>query len=170
MKNHTGYFNKSTMTRRESIAYMRWVRQRQRCNNKKCTGYKDYGGRGIKVEYDSRSFVGWFLNKTKNILIKDIKRFHVGRIDHSKNYTLDNIELVSISENTKERNTRHYYRKNIIRHPVVATHISGLKCFFTSINIASKFTKVNTGDIWKMRKEIINIRAGWKFQSSSGSI
>ena len=77
--------------------------QISRCYYKKCKSYKDYGAKGIRVEYTVREFIGWYL---ENIKGKKFKKRHVGRIDHSKNYSLDNIELQEASDNVKERNNR----------------------------------------------------------------
>jgi len=77
--------------------------QRQRCNYKKSVKYKWYGARGIKVEYSTREFVGWYLENIKN---KRFKKPVTSRIDHSKNYCFGNINLEECSENTKERCVR----------------------------------------------------------------
>lgn len=34
---------------REHPAYRTWVMMRQRCNNQNAVGYKNYGGRGVKI-------------------------------------------------------------------------------------------------------------------------
>lgn len=83
--------------------------QRKRCNNMNCAAYKNYGGKGIAVEYTSTDLAHWLKKKLtikiKNRIAKG-EVFHVGRVDHSKNYRLDNIELVTRQENLKERNDR----------------------------------------------------------------
>ncbi len=76
------------------------VDQRRRCSNPKNSGYKTYGAKGIKVEYTSRQFIAWYLENIKKF---KGKKPSVGRIDHSKNYTFDNIEIQSCSDNAKER-------------------------------------------------------------------
>ena len=74
--------------------------QRQRCYNPSAVSYPRYGAKGVRVEYTAAEFKLWWN--------KNIKRFrgikvNVGRIDHSKNYSLDNIEMVTATENARER-------------------------------------------------------------------
>lgn len=77
--------------------------QRSRCTNPNDHNYKNYGAKGIKVEYETRVFVGWYI---KNFIKLKLKDPTVGRIDHSKNYSIDNIEMQERSENSRERNIR----------------------------------------------------------------
>lgn len=80
-------------------AYSIWSNQKYRCNNIKCKEFKYYGAKGIKVKYSPREFIGWYLAEHKK---KMPKKPSIGRIDHSKNYELGNIELVEAGENTRE--------------------------------------------------------------------
>lgn len=71
-----------------------------RCNNPKNPRFKDNGAKGIKVDYAVREFVGWFLIA--------IEKYHgvspsVGRKDHSKGYSFDNIQIESLADNSTER-------------------------------------------------------------------
>lgn len=77
--------------------YQSYIDQKKRCENKSCKAYKWYGGKGITVEYNLEQFVLWWLSKPI------VENPSVGRINHEKNYTLNNIELVSRSQNSKER-------------------------------------------------------------------
>ena len=77
--------------------------QKTRCYNKTSTQYKWYGAKGICVEYTQSDFINWYLNAFKKF---KGNRPTVGRIDHSKNYSLDNIEMISQSDNSKERISR----------------------------------------------------------------
>lgn len=74
--------------------------QMARCYNKKNPRYKDNGAKGITVEYTLRQFIAWYLI--------EIEKYEgvapsVGRIDHSKGYSFDNIKIESLSDNVKER-------------------------------------------------------------------
>lgn len=91
------------MSKTEKRAYWTWSRQRKRCNNPKDSNYKYYGLKGIKVEYTSREFIGWYLKNYPKIYIRLLD---VGRIDHNKNYSLNNIQFQSREDNSKERNER----------------------------------------------------------------
>lgn len=86
-------------------AYKTWKDQRNRCNNPNDPRHYCYGNKGIKVEYSSREFIFWYENEYTKIPAH-WKRVQCGRKDHAKNYSLDNIQLESCSDNTKERNAR----------------------------------------------------------------
>lgn len=82
-------------------AYKSWVDQRQRCTNKNDPRYKWWGAKGIRQEYTAHEFVIWWLKEW--VKRPFWKRPNCSRIDHTKNYTLDNIELLECSENATER-------------------------------------------------------------------
>lgn len=77
--------------------------QRRRCYNKKNPRYKTYGANGITVEYSLREFVTWYLQNIKTFKGKNPC---VGRIDHLKNYSFENIRFESLAENSLERINR----------------------------------------------------------------
>lgn len=81
--------------------------QRARCSNPRHSHYASYGGRGIRVEYSAKEFVRWY---TQNVA----KGMHVGRIDHEKNYSFDNLVVQTGRENSLEvydRIHRHKWSK-----------------------------------------------------------
>lgn len=98
-----GKLNIKTMSLEEKRAYWTFYRQKKRCENPSCKDFVSYGKKGISVEYSVREFMHWYLQQIK-FARKDQR--DVGRIDHSKNYSIDNIRFESKSENTKERNCR----------------------------------------------------------------
>ena len=104
IKLYDGSLGRNTIHKDINAIYRRYKMQRQRCNNPKNDDYKNYGAKGIKVEYSSREFIGWWLESIKNI---KVKKPVCGRIDHSRNYSLDNIEIQSASENSKEARKRN---------------------------------------------------------------
>lgn len=85
--------------------YQLWEAQRKRCLNKNEPAYKNYGGKGIIVEYTGWEFVCWCKDNVDKKLLNS--RFCIGRIDHSKNYTLDNIQVETGFQSTSERNSRY---------------------------------------------------------------
>lgn len=101
-----------------------WVDQKQRCSNPNDPRYKYSGERGIQVEYSSYEFVLWF----KEQWFKKDKwnRPNVSRINHAKNYSFENIELLECSENSKERVERLGTGREKI--PVVARNIITGEC------------------------------------------
>ena len=73
--------------------------QRARCENPEHPYYKYYGAKGIRVEYGTREFIGWYIENFKNFKGENPT---VGRKDHSKNYRFDNIRFESREENSAE--------------------------------------------------------------------
>lgn len=78
--------------------------QRHRCNNPNASDYKYYGRKGVEVKYSSEEFYKWFKKERKKIPL-NIK-VNVDRINHNKHYSLNNIKLVTKTENIIESNTR----------------------------------------------------------------
>lgn len=57
------------------------------------------------VAYNSMAeFIAWYVREMK--LRRHLKRPEVGRRDHSKPYSIDNIDLIERTDNIKERNAR----------------------------------------------------------------
>lgn len=73
--------------------YMVWASIKQRCNNKNCRKFKDYGGRGIKV-YPAweDSYAEFAEYVVKKLGPKPSDKHTIGRIDNDKGYTPGNIE------------------------------------------------------------------------------
>lgn len=89
------------------IARRCYANQKTRCYNKKVREYSTYGARGLQVEYSLLDFLGWFrANVSDEQIRKHVSgqaRISVGRINHSRGYSLGNIQIESISDNSKER-------------------------------------------------------------------
>lgn len=100
---YTGILAKAKMPVFERRAYYIWMEQRNRCQNPKHPFYAHYGAKGIRVEYSSREFIGWWVAEMKTF---KGQKPDVSRIDHSKNYSFDNIFLDEHRSNVQERNTR----------------------------------------------------------------
>lgn len=82
--------------------YRVWVDMKSRCCNPKDTGYKNWGGRGIKVcpEWDKpEPFLEWAKDKWQEGLELD-------RIDNNADYSPNNCRFVSKSINNLNRRTR----------------------------------------------------------------
>lgn len=78
--------------------------QKDRCENIKCEKYHRYGLRGIKVRYNKRQFIQWYLDNLPLYKGKDLPT--IGRIDHDSHYSFENIKLESLSDNSRERMIR----------------------------------------------------------------
>lgn len=88
-----------------SIFYRKWDALKKRCNNKKYSGYKNYGGRGIKYEW--RSFenfrydmYGSYLEHTKKFGSKNTT---LDRLDVNKNYSVQNCRWATCKEQSNNR-------------------------------------------------------------------
>ena len=138
---YKGVLNPEKMTPLAKKGYIVWRRQRDRCLNKNSMSYKTYGAIGIKVEYSSREFVGWYLSNY-------IEGCDVGRIDHSKNYSLTNIEFQTRSQNTIERNNRLGLPKKIGK--LVVYHCNGHTKIFKNIKSASEKSGYGSGYIKRL--------------------
>jgi hypothetical protein len=73
---------------------------KNRCNNPKAKDYKNYGGKGIKVCDEWRSFKAFYTWAVTNGYTIDSK-LEVDRKDGSKGYSPDNCRLISKAENNR---------------------------------------------------------------------
>ena len=88
--------------------YSIYCDMKKRCYNKKCIGYKNYGGKGIAVckEWldDFNSFYSWAMENGY------AEKLTIDRIDSSGNYEPSNCQWITRSENISRRNIE-YWRK-----------------------------------------------------------
>jgi len=78
----------------------------QRCTNKAHPKYSRYGGRGIKVEFtDFFDFESWSLaNGYVDATYTEYKdTLAIDRIDNNGNYSKDNCQWITVSENSKKK-------------------------------------------------------------------
>jgi hypothetical protein len=124
---YTGPISRAAMPPVVFKAYKSWDCQKQRAKRN-----------GYSVEYDSRSFINWWLREYAKR--KTWHKPSVNRIDHSKGYSFKNIFLDERSVNTAERNTR-YTKKVLV--------FKGTKCVFKSKSIvaAARWAKVHPNNI-----------------------
>lgn len=139
----------NAMGRMALRAYGIWNSQRQRCHNPKDHAYKYYGAKGIRVEYEVRDFIGWWI---ASYLVVKPKSPSVGRIDHSKNYSFDNIEMVEHADNAREMYHRTGGNITVASTPVVLFNDEECHAFSTNI-YAAKFAGV-TSSLICLRKRM----------------
>ena len=84
--------------------YTAWCDQKQRCCNPKSSRFKTYGAKKIELEYSFLELWDWI--KKQNKTEDELRILTIGRIGHDKNYSINNIQLQSRSENSKERYNR----------------------------------------------------------------
>lgn len=104
--------------------------QNRRCYDERSKAFKYYGANGVRVEYTLDELVRWFKDQ------KTIENWSIGRIDHSLNYNLSNIELVSRSQNSSERINRVGTPKP--RRSILAFKDGSLVGKFESAKLAAK--------------------------------
>lgn len=142
-------------------AYRIYIQQVGRCSNKNNPSFKTYGARGVRVQYTARQFIGWYL--------KELSAFKgttpaVGRIDHSKDYSFDNIEMVEMSNNAKERTDR--LGPVTDRRPVLIFNNSGeLHARASSVRDAAAMIGVQHGAVvFSCQHETKKGRCGFYFR------
>lgn len=97
--------NKYSRNKNDNKLYGIYCSMIDRCYNKKCRSYKNYGARGIEVCTEwlesFNCFVDWAYDngyiEQKNV--KRADRLSIDRIDNDKNYTSDNCQWITLSEN-----------------------------------------------------------------------
>lgn len=131
-------------------AYRSWYNQRDRCNRKKSKGYKWYGAKGIKVEYSSRAFIGWWLHQLAGKKSPRGKKSAMtcDRIDPNKNYCFSNIQLISRSQNSKRQSRESLFK-------AVTWHSPNGDINFRSLAEASKTSGVRVSHIIRYCKGIV---------------
>lgn len=102
-------------TNGQSREYAIWHAMRQRCSNKKCTGYKNYGARGITVCDRWLSFE----NFIADMGLRPGPHYSLDRIDNSKGYSPENCRWATKREQVN--NTRVNRRVTIKGRTLTAT-------------------------------------------------
>lgn len=100
IKPYDGQTSASKLSGYEKIASICYDNQKRRCYCKTNPRYKDNGAKGIQVLYSKKDFIAWYLHYIKEYKGKNPS---VGRIDHSKSYSFENIKIESIQDNSNER-------------------------------------------------------------------
>jgi len=72
---------------------------KQRCTDKNHRQYKNYGSRGIRLEFTSDEFVDYVVN----VLKIDPRGLEIDRINNDKSYESGNIRFVTCSENNRNK-------------------------------------------------------------------
>jgi len=70
---------------------------RQRCNDKKAINYKNYGGRGIKIEIDLRELRELWIFSGAD----EMKKPELHRIDNDGNYSMNNCKFIEGEEHRR---------------------------------------------------------------------
>ena len=121
--------------------------EKSRCNNKNHNYYKLYGAKGIQVEYSFIELWTWFEKEFPKYKGK-IEELNIGRIDHFKNYTLDNIGIITKGENSREARIRNGFMGNPIRKVMISSFKTGRNlCIAESCSDTAYLSGVNVSRI-----------------------
>jgi hypothetical protein len=116
-----GFGNKKSPNYR---LYKIWSDMRSRCNNPKCSNYKNYGGRGIAVWKEWASFINfanWALSNGYEPSLT------IDRKDNNGNYEPSNCRWVTNRQNNLNRRNNHFITINGATKTLVEwAEISGL--------------------------------------------
>ena len=123
---------------------------KQRCSNPNCNKYKNYGARGITYHPDFADFIKWW-EHIQPMWEKFVEEHpnetpSIDRIDSTGNYTPGNIQIISLSENSKRVIQEHGYPTP--EKPVIATcKKNGKEIWFPSASEAERQEYADQGDI-----------------------
>jgi len=106
--NYEGPLDRDKMSYEARVAYESFNAQKQKCRNPNNKWFKHYGGKGLKVHYGPREFIGWWLHNRKTFSGYIAT---VGRKDHDKGYFFENIEMQCIRDNSREAFLRNGLNK-----------------------------------------------------------
>lgn len=87
---------------RNTSLFERWHSMINRCKNPGCSGYKNYGGRGIFVCEEWKRFENFYEWSMNNGYSHELQ---IDRINNDGNYEPSNCRWVTRSENCKNRRT-----------------------------------------------------------------
>lgn len=97
--------------------YQVWQDMKNRCLNKQYRLYKDYGGRGIQIDFRWFDFEGFAedVNRSydEHVLRFGTKDTFIDRIDNEGNYTKKNVRWVTRGESNKNRRMQKLSREKV---------------------------------------------------------
>ena len=143
-----------THNMKDSRLYHIWASMKQRCNNKNCRAFVNYGQRNITICDDWKTnflaFYDWAINNGYD------KELSIDRIDNNKGYSPDNCRWATASEqNNNKRNIikvlfngKYYTLRDIAN----ISHRS-IKTLWDSYSKGRDVTRYITGDVISRNKQ-----------------
>jgi len=131
---------------------------KNRCNNKNCNDYKDYGGRGIRFLLTKEQIKKlWYRDKGYKLT-----QHSIDRIDNDGDYTFNNCRFIELSENSikqehnkKEKEVYQYslQGKSLNKWKSMSEISNKLNYDISGISKAcSGKQKTSYGFIWKLKE------------------
>src|SRR3990167_85503 len=126
-----------------------------RCENKKCTRFKNYGGRGIKIFLTVSDLINLW-NRDKAYLLN---KPSIDRKDNNGNYTVGNCKFIEMSENKLKGDIENRIPKELEDRVIETLTQEKLKKGWLAK--FSKEVKIDTHSIndWITRKHHIRIKS-----------
>jgi len=121
--------------------YCSWASMKQRCLNKKCNEYKDYGGRGITICREWMKFENFYEDMGERLEGKTLDR-----IDNNGNYEPNNCKWSTPKE--QNNNNRHN------RYMSFRGEIKTMKQWSTQVNISYKIISWRMLNGWGTKRAL----------------
>lgn len=83
--------------------YCRWFDIKRRCNDERCAGYEDYGGRGIKVCDEWKNDFSAFYDYVSKLPHFGEEGRSIDRINNDGNYEPGNVRWATTTEQLRNR-------------------------------------------------------------------
>jgi hypothetical protein len=101
-KDRTAHFKHGhVLGGKESSEYLAYRKAKRRCNNPKDKNWKDYGGRGIKFQFES------FIQFLAEIGLKPTPKLELDRIDNDGHYAPGNVRWATKQQQMLNRRKPH---------------------------------------------------------------
>lgn len=135
----------------KSRQYGRWCRMKQRCLNPKDAGYKDYGGRGIKV---CPEWVESFEQFHADMGYPPSDDYSLDREDNDGDYSPQNCRwATSAEQHANKRKPAHPRQKTVMTAEVPRRVRNLLRRGYSTRAVAAK-VGVGKTTVWKERKRV----------------
>lgn len=94
--------------------FKKYSKINERCKDKNCKDYKNYGGRGIKNEWPTFNVFmdDMYESYKKNVAVHGEKKTTIDRIDVNGNYNKDNCRWETIEKQQRNRRNNVFYLFN----------------------------------------------------------
>lgn len=156
------FFAQDGLTTEYALEYRRYNGIKNRCYNKNCPQYKDYGGRGIKI-CDRWLGPNGFRNFLDDMGACPNKKLSIDRIDNDGDYSPENCRWATTKQQANNRRSNRYLTFNgetltvaewadkigVKRH----TLEERLRRGEPIESALTRKTKVNTGEIARLARE-----------------